>query len=84
MVSYSFIFLKGENVMDFSKPIYGEVEGFIYASAAKEYFKSHGIEYAEQVEDGYYVGSFYVFKFPAMTEEQLEEATEYTEVKFYQ
>ena len=54
--------------MDFSKPIYGEVEGFVDASAAKEYFKSHGIEYAEQVEDGYYVGSFYVFKFPAMTE----------------
>ena len=65
--------------MDFSKPIYGEVEGFIDASAAKEYFKSHGIEYTEQ-----YVGSFYVFKFPAMTEEQLEKATEYTEVKFYQ
>ena len=70
--------------MDFSKPIYGEVEGFIDASAAKEYFKSHGIEYTEQVEDGYYVGSFYVFKFPAMTKEQLEKATEYTEVKFYQ
>ena len=33
--------------MDFSKPIYGEVEGFIYASVAKEYFKSHGIEYTE-------------------------------------
>ena len=70
--------------MDFSKPIYGEVEGFIDAANAKEYFKSHGIEYIEQVEDGYYVGSFYVFKFPAMTEEQLEKATEYTEVKFYQ
>lgn len=70
--------------MDFSKPIYGEVEGFIDASAAKEYFESHGIEYTEQVEDGYYVGSFYVFKFPTMTEEQLEKATEYTEVKFYQ
>ena len=25
--------------MDFSKPIYGEVEGFIDAAAAKEYFK---------------------------------------------
>ena len=70
--------------MDFSKPIYGEVEGFIDASVAKEYFKSHGIEYTEQVEDGYYVRSFYIFKFPAMTEEQLEKATEYTEVKFYQ
>ena len=46
--------------------------------------KSHGIEYIEKVEDGHYVGSFYVFKFPAMTEEQLEKATEYTEVKFYQ
>ena len=70
--------------MDFSKPIYGEVEGFVDASAAKEYFKSHRIEYIEQVEDGYYVGSFYVFEFPTMTEEQLEKATEYTEVKFYQ
>lgn len=70
--------------MDFNNPIYGEVEGFIDASAAKEYFKSNGIKYTEQVEDGYYVGSFYVFKFPAMTEEQLEMATEYTEVMFYQ
>ena len=70
--------------MDFSKPIYGEVEGFIDATAAKEYFKNHRIEYTEQVEDGYYVGSFYVFKFPSMTEEQLEMATKYTEVKFYQ
>lgn len=70
--------------MDFSKPIYGEVEGFINAADAKEYFKNHGIEYTEQVEDGYYVGSFYVFKFPAMTEEQLEMATKNTEVTFYQ
>ena len=70
--------------MDFSKPIYGEVEGFVDAAAAKAYFKSHGIEYTEKVEDGYYVGSFYVFKFPSMTEEQLEMATKYTEVKFYQ
>lgn len=70
--------------MDFNKPIYGEVEGFTDASAAKEYFKSHGIEYTEQVEDGYYVGSFYVFKFPAMTEEQLKMATKHTEVTFYQ
>lgn len=70
--------------MDFSKPIYGEVEGFIDASAAKAYFESHGIEYTEQVEDGYYVDSFYVFKFPAITEEQLKEANEHTEVLFYQ
>lgn len=70
--------------MDFSKPIYGEVEGFIDAAAAKAYFKNHGIEYTEQEEDGYYVGSFYVFKFPAMTEEQLKEANKYTEVTFYQ
>lgn len=55
-----------------------------HASAAKAYFKNHGIEYMEQAEDGYYVGSFYVFKFPAMTKEQLEMATKYTEVKFYQ
>lgn len=70
--------------MDFSKPIYGEVEGFIDAAAAKEYFKSHGIKYIEQVEDGYYVESFYVFKFPTMTKEQLEKATKNTEVTFYQ
>lgn len=70
--------------MDFNKPIYGEVEGFIDAAAAKAYFKNHGIEYTEQVEDSYYAGSFYVFKFPAMTEEQLKNATEYTEVTFYQ
>ena len=70
--------------MDFSKPIYGEVEGFIDASAAKEYFKSHGIKYTEQVEDGYYVGSFYIFEFPAMTEEKLEMANKHTEVTFYQ
>ena len=70
--------------MDFNKLIYGEVEGFIDASAAKEYFKSQGIDYTEQVEDGYYVGSFYVFKFPSMTEEQLEKATKHTEVTFYQ
>lgn len=43
-----------------------------------------GIEYTEQVEDGYYFGSFYVFKFPAMTKEQLEMATKYTDVRFYQ
>lgn len=70
--------------MDFSKPIYGEVEGFIDASAAEVYFKNNGIEYTEQVKDGYYVGSFYVFKFPVMAKEQLERATKYTEVKFYQ
>nr|DAI86289.1 MAG TPA: hypothetical protein [Caudoviricetes sp.] len=70
--------------MDFSKPIYGKVEGFVDADAAKAYFKSHGIEYTEQVEDGYYVGSFYTFKFPTMTEEQLKEANKHTEVLFYQ
>ena len=32
--------------MDFTKPIYGEVEGFIDAIAAKVYFKSHGIDLA--------------------------------------
>ena len=69
--------------MLFRSPIYGEVEGFIDASSAKAYFKSHRIEYIEQVEDGYYIGSFYVFKFPTMTKEQLEKATEYTEVTFY-
>ena len=37
--------------MDFNKPIYGEVEGFIDASAAKAYFKNHRIEYTEQVEE---------------------------------
>ena len=70
--------------MDFTKPIYGEVEGFVEAAVAKEYFKSHGIEYTEQVEDGYYVGSFYTFKFPTMTEEQFKEADKHTEVLFYQ
>lgn len=70
--------------MDFSRPIYGEVEGFVDAAAAKAYFKSHGIEYTEQVEDGYYVGSFYTFKFPTMTEEQLKEVNKHTEVLFYQ
>ena len=70
--------------MNFSKPIYGEVEGFINANVAKAYFKSHGIEYTEQIEDGYYAGSFYVFKFPEITEEQLKEATKHTEVAFYQ
>ena len=34
--------------MDFTKPIYGEVEGFIDTIAAKEYFKSHGIEYQKE------------------------------------
>ena len=70
--------------MDFTKPIYGEVEGFIDAAAAKEYFKSHGIEYTEKVEDGYYVGSFYTFKFPTMTEEKFKEADNHTQVLFYQ
>ena len=79
-----FYILKGKNTMDFTKPIYGEVEGFIDAIAAKAYFKSHGIEYTEQVEDGYYVGSFYAFKFPTMTEERLKEADRHTEVLFYQ
>lgn len=31
--------------MNFRKPIYGEVEGFIDAAAAKAYFENHGIEY---------------------------------------
>ena len=71
--------------MDFSKPIYGEVEGVIDASAAKAYFENHGIEYTEAIEDGrYYIDDFYVFKFPAMTEKQLKDAAEYTEVTFYQ
>ena len=84
MVSYFFYILERRNVMDFAKPIYGEVEGLIDANSAKAYFKSHGIEYTEQVEDGYYVGSFYTFKFPTMTEEQLKEADKHTEVLFYQ
>lgn len=70
--------------MDFAKPIYGEIEGLIDANSAKAYFKNHGIEYTEQVEDGYYVGSFYIFKFPTMTQEQLKEADKHTEVLFYQ
>ena len=70
--------------MDFAKPIYGEIEGLIDANSAKAYFKSHGIEYTEQVEDGHYVGSFYTFKFPTMTEEQLKEADKHTAVLFYQ
>lgn len=84
--------------MDFRKPIYGKAEGFIDASAAEAYFKNNGIEYMEQAEDGYYSGGFkniiifksgkrknrYFFKFPVMTKEQLERATKYTEVRFYQ
>lgn len=67
--------------MDFRKPIYGKAEGFM-----------------EQAEDGYYSGGFkniiifksgkrknrYFFKFQVMTKEQLEMATTYTKVKFYQ
>lgn len=78
--------------MDFNKPIYGEVEGIINANVAKAYFKRHRIEYTEEVEewyhrtleDGRYAGSFYVFKFPEVTEEQLKEANKHTGVVFYQ
>ena len=55
--------------MDFAKPIYGEVEGLIDANSAKAYFKSHGIEYTEQVEDGQYVDRVYSFKFQTLTDE---------------
>lgn len=70
--------------MDFSKPIYGEIEGDIDAKTAKKYFKKHGIEYTEKIEDGYYVGSFHVFTFPRMTREELEAAKENTQLSFYQ
>ena len=71
--------------MDFNKPIYGEVEGTVDGEAAKAYFENHGIEYTEQIEDGrYYVDDYYVFEFPKMTKEQMEEANKYTEVTFYQ
>lgn len=70
--------------MDFNKPIYGEVEGSVSADVAKEYFKNNGIAYIEQVEDGYYVGSFHIFTFPEMTQEQLNKANKYTDVVFYQ
>lgn len=79
--------------MDFNKPIYGEVEGIIDANVAKAYFKKkHRIEYIEEIdewrhrilEDGRYAGSFYVFKFPEITEEQLKEANKHTDVVFYQ
>lgn len=82
--------------MVFNRPIYGEVEGIANANVAKAYFKRHRIEYtvyfqrsfafhySDEVEDGRYAGSFYVFKFPEITEEQLKEANKHTDVVFYQ
>lgn len=60
--------------MDFSKPIYGEVEGFVDvdAAAAKAYFKNHGILNIRSRRK------------TAMTEEQLKEANKNTEVTFCQ
>lgn len=70
--------------MDFTKVIYGEVEGTSEAEAAKAYFDTHGIEYVEHVEDGYFVDSFHSFEFPRLTKDQMKAANSSTEILFYQ
>lgn len=76
--------MKGATFMDFTKVIYGEVEGISEAEAAKAYLDAHGIEYTEHVEDGYFVDSFHTFEFPKLTKGQMEAANNSTEILFYQ
>ena len=69
--------------MDFTKPIYAEVEGNSYAKDFREYLTTHGIKFDEVIDDYKYVGDYHVFQC-IMTKEQMLGANRDTNVLFYQ
>ena len=69
--------------MDFSKPIYAEIEGDDDSKKLREYFVEHGIAFKEIIEDYKYVGDLHVFEC-SMTDETLRDANRDTGALFYQ
>lgn len=57
--------------MNSERHFYCEIEGNTEAEEARKYFKDRNIEYVEQIEDGYYVGSLHIFIFPNITDWQI-------------
>ena len=72
--------------MDFSKPIYAEIEDIFGDDDSKklrEYFVEHNIAFKENIEDYKYVGDLHIFEC-SMTDETLQAANRDTGVLFYQ
>lgn len=69
--------------MDFSKPIYAEIEGDDDSKKLCEYFVEHGIAFKEIIEDYKYVGDLHIFEC-SMTGETLQDANRDTGALFYQ
>lgn len=69
--------------MDFSKPIYAEIEGDADAEKFREYFIKRGIAFKEITEDYKYVGDLHIFEC-SMTDETLQAANRDTGALFYQ
>lgn len=69
--------------MDFSKPIYAEIEGDDDSKKLREYFVEHDIAFKENIEDYKYVGDLHIFEC-SMTDETLQAANRDTGVLFYQ
>ena len=72
--------------MDFSKPIYAEIEDIFGDDDSKklrEYFVEHEIAFKEIIEDYKYVGDLYIFEC-SMTDEVLRDANRDTGALFYQ
>lgn len=69
--------------MDFSKPIYAEIEGDDDSKKLREYFVEHDIAFKENIEDYKYVGDLHIFEC-SMTDETLQDANRDTGALFYQ
>ena len=72
--------------MDFSKPIYAEIEDIFGDDDSKklrEYFVEHDIAFKEIIEDYKYVGDLHIFEC-SMTEETFQAANRDTVALFYQ
>ena len=72
--------------MDFSKPIYAEIEDIFGDDDSKklrEYFVEHDIAFKEIIEDYKYVGDLHIFEC-SMTNETLQAANRDTGALFYQ
>ena len=72
--------------MDFSKPIYTEIEDIFGDDDSKklrEYFVEHGISFKEIIEDYKYVGDLHIFEC-SMTDEIFQAASRDTGALFYQ
>ena len=72
--------------MDFSKPIYAEIEdifGDDDSRKLREYFVEHRIAFKEIIEDYKYVGDLHIFECN-MTDETLQDANRDIGALFYQ